>query len=395
MNRKTIALLAFALLAAQLGLASELQVRPRCQPRGPIVVVGDVAEMIAADAAQAEKLSHVELFPSPPPGQQRILRARELQDLLADRGIGLVEHRLSGSSQVVIAGFGEAAGTAELRPLGASAMKRAQRAVEDAIVKHLEAQASAEEAWQVSAELTDAQARIVPADAQKISVRGGQTPWTGAQNFGVVVDDAAHPAPFAVVASVSQLPRVVVAAKPIARGDTIRSTDLRLRRPEPGVPSVEAFRAVDDVVGMEAAQAIAAGVVLQKSLVRSPIMVRRGETIAVYSRAAGIRIRTAAKAREDAALGELVSVESVPDRKLYTARVCGVQEAEVYARAMQATPHALGGPDKTPTNLLAQGQSGVSSGRSREPIPVLSGARSDSTPRPVGNQSRSLGRSTK
>jgi flagella basal body P-ring formation protein FlgA len=89
---------------------------------------------------------------------------------------------------------------------------------------------------------------------------------------------------------------------------------------------------------MEAAQAIAAGTVLQKSHVRSPIMVRRGETIVVYSRAAGIRIRTAARAREDAALGDLVTVESLPDRKLYTAKVCGLQEAEVYARAMQTAP---------------------------------------------------------
>ncbi len=355
------ALMACTLLASRAGLGSELQVRARCQPRGPIVALGDVVEVIAADAAQVEKLTGIELFPAPPPGQQRILRARELQDLLADRGISLAEHRLSGSSQAIIGGFAEQAPTAEPRPVGTSAMNRAKRAVEDAIAKHLQARASADETWQIDAKLADAQARLVPADGQKISVRGGQAPWTGTQNFEIAVGDAAHPATFAVTASVSQLARVVVAAKAIARGDTIRGTDLRLRRPEPGAASGEAFHAIDDVVGMEAAQAIAAGALLQKSFLRSPIMVRRGETIAVYSRAAGIRIRATARAREDAALGELVTVESLPDRKPYTARVCGVQEAEIYARAMQAAPLAP----------------------------------SDSTPRSAGNLARSLGRSTK
>jgi flagella basal body P-ring formation protein FlgA len=303
------------------------------------VVLGDVAEVRTTDSAEAERLASIELFPSPPPGQQRILRARELQDLLADRGIGLAEHRLSGSSQAVIGGANEVAAT-EPRAVGISEIKRAQRAVAEAIAKHLEAYASADDAWQVDVKLTEAQARLVPADSQGILVRGGQPPWTGAQQFEVVADVSGRAASLAVTASVAMLRRVVVAARPIARGDTIRGADLTLRRPRAGEANGEAFHAIDDLVGMEAAQGIAAGAVLQKSLFRSPIVVRRGEMIAVYSRAAGIRIRTAARAREDAALGELVTVESLTDRKSYTARVCGAQEAEVYARAMQAAPLA-------------------------------------------------------
>jgi flagella basal body P-ring formation protein FlgA len=355
------ALLACTLSAALEGFGAELQVRARCQPRGPIVTLGDVAEVTAADAAQAEKLTSIELFPAPPPSQQRTLRARELQDLLANRGIGLAEHRLSGSSQVIIGGFGEQAHTVEPRPVSSSVMKRAERAVGEAIVKFLQEQASADDVWQVDAKLTDAQARLIPVDGQKISVRGGQPPWSGAQKFELTVDDAAHPASYAVTASVSQLARVVVAAKAIGRGDTIRSTDLRLQRPEAGAENAETFHAIDDVAGMEAAQAIPAGAVLQRSLLRSPIMVRRGEVITVYSRTAGIRIRVTARAREDAALGELVAVESLSDRKAYTARVSGLQEAEVYARAMQSAPLA-------PSDSMARsaGNSVRSHGRSKK-----------------------------
>jgi len=357
----TSILLACTLLALPEGYGAELQVRARCQPRGPIVSLGDVAEVVSADAVEKEKLGQIELFPTPPSGQQRILRARELQDLLCSRGVGSAELRLSGASQTIVAGCAEQARSAEPRPVSSSVMKRAERVVSEAIVKFLEGQVSADETWQVDVKLSDAQARLVPIDGQKIAVRGGQPPWTGAQKFEVASEDAARPGSFAVSAAVLKIPPIVVAARAVGRGDTIRSTDLKLQRAEAGADRADGFHAIEDVAGTEAAQAIPAGAVLQASLVRSPVMVRRGEVVTVYSRAAGIRIRVTARAREDAAMGELVTVESMSDRKTYTARVCGVQEAEVYARAMQSAPI----------------------GQSDRPL------------RPAGNLARNPGRSTK
>jgi flagella basal body P-ring formation protein FlgA len=233
-------------------------------------------------------------------------------------------------------------------------MKRAERVVSEVIVKFLEQHVSADETWQVDVRLSDAQARLVPVDGQKIVVRGGRAPWTGVQKFEVDGDDAARPETFEVSAAVLKIPPVVVAAKAVGRGDTIRATDLKLQRAEAGANHVDAFQAVEDVAGAEATQAIPAGTVLQASLVRSPIMVRRGEVVTVYSRSSGIRIRVTARAREDAALGELVTVESMSDRKTYTARVCGTQEAEVYARAMQSAPGGQGERPLRPAGNLAR-----------------------------------------
>ena len=300
-------------------------------------MLGDVVEVVA-QGAQADKLANIELFPSPPPGQQRTVRVRELQDLLANRGVSLVEHRFSGASQVVVAGLSEMVPAAEMRPVSPSAVKRAERVVNEAITKFLETEVSAEEKWQVDAKLTEAQARLIPADSQRVSVAGGEAPWTGIRNFEISVDEGGHPTSFTASATVSQRARVVVAVKAIARGETIRTADLQLRRPDAVPETAEVFHALDEVVGMEAVQTIPAGGVLQKSLLRSPVLVRRGEVITVYSRSSGIRIRVTARAREDAALGDLVAIESLTDRKAYTARVCGLQEAEIYARAMQPRP---------------------------------------------------------
>lgn len=336
MNRTTILAIATALLVWRMVPAAEFQLRARCQPRGAIVRLGDVAEVLAADGSEAARLAATELFPAPPPGLQRVLRARELQDLLADRGIGLAEHRFSGSSQVIVGG---AADPAKPEP---SAMKQARRLVEAAIVKHLEVHVSADDAWQVEADLSESVVRRVVGEGEAISARGGRAPWTGMQDFEIVFDQKSPADAMPVAAKVVRLAPVVVATRTIARGETIRSTDVELRRPEPGAAGGEKFHSLDEVAGLEASQTIAAGTILQRSHVRAPIMVRRGDLIVVYSRAAGIRIRTTGRAREDAALGELVSVESLADRKTFTARVCGPLEAEVYARAMQATPLKAG-----------------------------------------------------
>lgn len=317
--------------------AAEIQLRPKCQARTAIVTLGDVAEVTAVDPAQARKLAAVELFAAPASGQQRVLRVRELQDLLGERGISLAEHRLSGSNQVVVLAAGEPAAPSDDNRPSASLIRRGERIVAQAITAFLNQQVGGHHAWQVEVHLTDAQIRALPADERKVSVRGGQAPWTGIQQFQVMVDEPTQPASFVVEAHVSQLLPVVVAMRAIGRGETIGPDDVQLQRPPADSPRTDVVHTLEDVVGLEAAQSIPAGTLLQKSMVRSPLLVRRGEVITVYARASGIRVRATARARENGSLGDLITVESLADRRTYTARVCGIQEAEVYARALQAS----------------------------------------------------------
>jgi flagella basal body P-ring formation protein FlgA len=152
----------------------------------------------------------------------------------------------------------------------------------------------------------------------------------------------------AVDARVTLPPPVVVAARSLARGTVIAPGDVRLQRPaatggSPVQQSIgyrratsgkadDAFHSLEDVLGMEAARSISAGSALEPKMVRRPVLVERGELVTVVARSGGIRVRTTARAKEDASLGDLVAVESLESRKEYFARVCGPQEVEVYAR---------------------------------------------------------------
>ena len=133
--------------------------RQQCTPQSSLVTLGDVAEIFSADAAQADALKRIELFPAPASDQPRVLRVRELQDLLASRGVNLAEHRFSGSAQVQIASGKKRADPNQ--PLSEQAVKRAQRRVQEAVLKYLQEQSPTDQPRTLQFDLTAAQQRAL------------------------------------------------------------------------------------------------------------------------------------------------------------------------------------------------------------------------------------------
>jgi flagella basal body P-ring formation protein FlgA len=134
---------------------------------------------------------------------------------------------------------------------------------------------------------------------------------------------------------------VVVAVQPIARGAVITAADVEIQTLD-AVPAATGRRApltsVEQLVGMEARQAIAAGDVIFSDKVQAPVLVKRGELISVVAQGGGIRVTTTARARQDGARGELVQLESLETREIYDARVTGYREAAVFSAIAAVTP---------------------------------------------------------
>ena len=89
---------------------AEICLRAECTSPHTVVRLGDIADVRASQPAQARSLADIELFPLPPPGEQRFVRAREIQDMLWLRGVNILEHQLSGASQTVVFGPQPASG---------------------------------------------------------------------------------------------------------------------------------------------------------------------------------------------------------------------------------------------------------------------------------------------
>jgi flagella basal body P-ring formation protein FlgA len=355
-----------ALLWPATVLAAQLRLRRECRPAGPVVTLGDVADVLAAEPAEADRLAAVELFPTPPAGTKRFLQLRRLQDLLLSRGVRLLEHPISGASQIAVLGWeGPDEGEPAVKggALPDSTVKEAQRRVSDAVVRYLQEQVSAAEPWRADVRLRAAQARWVASSEDDIVVRGGSPPWVGSQRFEAVVRSPDGLVRFDVEAEVTRVLQRVVAARSLPRGATIRAADVRLQPTVPMDANAEGFRSIDEVVGKQTTRAVPPGKVLDRSSVRQPLLVRRGEVITVTARSAGVRVRSTAKARDDGGLGDLIEVESLPDRAAYFARVSGLQEVEVYAQPAQADRTApVGGPTPRVSAARRHGPSRATAG---------------------------------
>jgi flagella basal body P-ring formation protein FlgA len=269
-------------------------------------------------------------------GTERYLRVREVQDALERHGVSLADHVFSGSSVVTIRSDTKTEPVKRESRTSASERKRAIDAVRQAVKSYLHQHASADEDWQVDVELDEEQLRSMAAAGQPVSVSGGNAPWTGKQRFTLQLNGEAGAQKLTVEAEVNAPPAVVVAVRALPRGAVIQASDVQLVRSSAPLGNAERLARLEDVLGKETTQAVAAGKPLDRQAFRDPLLVKRGEVVTVYARSSGVQVKTQARARDNGSLGELVTVESLLDRKSYLAHVSGIQEAEVYARAASA-----------------------------------------------------------
>jgi flagella basal body P-ring formation protein FlgA len=103
---------------------------------------------------------------------------------------------------------------------------------------------------------------------------------------------------------------VVVAARPIPRGQPIAAEDLEVvPRALQGL-AAGYFRSPDEVVGRVAQRAIGAGAVVAPGAARRPTLVRRGQQVTLLARAASVQVRVEAVALADGGLSERVRVRN-------------------------------------------------------------------------------------
>lgn len=316
---------------------AEIRFRATCAPAAGIVCLGDVAEVLTLDAAERDALARVELQPAPLPGEQVVLTSREIADRLALKGINLSRHTLSGASRVQVAMERPAAAAPERAPASEALRKQTQARVRSAIVEYLKNYCEASSAWSIEFTLTEEQIQLVARSSAKPVISGGTEPWTGRQRFLATIATADSALPLEIFAEVAPAAPVVVANRAISRGERLSQADVRLATPSQGVDEETVFHSLELVVGRETTRSLSADAPIPTDSIQAPILVHKRDVVTVSVLSPGIRIRTTGRATQDGALGELILIESMTDKQTFFARVCGPQEAEVYARATQAT----------------------------------------------------------
>jgi flagella basal body P-ring formation protein FlgA len=374
LHKLTLGLLLMSIAGSPAIAATDIRLREQVAMRGSMVRLGDVAEVINADRQQARQLAAVPLIPAPAPGTQRFLRKREIEDLLAAQGVDLKELRIDGAAQVTIEIHEmkewkrEDASEHPPQPLnrhaailahqydarGSSAMEQARaeeirNELRRVVTGYLTLKGIDANARGVTCDVVERHVAVLETATSPLTCRGGTPPWTGKQRFVVSFTTANGPIEIPVYAEVALAPApVVVALKPIGRGERITAEHVELRTMD-AVSGASGRRAavdsLDKAIGMEARQALQAGDMVLADQVQAPLLVKRGELITVSSQSSGIRVRTTARASKDGAHGEVVQVESLETRDRYDVRVVGPREAAVVAIAASPTSEPSGRVD--------------------------------------------------
>jgi flagella basal body P-ring formation protein FlgA len=150
----------------------------------------------------------------------------------------------------------------------------------------------------------------------------------------------------AVVATAASVPvprrgkvTAVVATRHLNRGDVIREGDVECREISLSSRGLPPATSVDDVLGLELINAVAAGQPIDKSTLQPPLLIQRGATVSVFARVGGIQVTAVGRALEDGARDDLITVALVDGRdKRVTGRVVGPDAVEVFAQAAAVAP---------------------------------------------------------
>ena len=326
----------FALFSAS-GLsadAADVLLKRTCRVRGPIVRLGDIADVFSADADEAERLSQTELFPTP--ATRQLIEFNEIRRLLALRSVNLADCRFRGAATIELTTAREATvwkTASRQQTLNRGQIEIAGRRTEEAIHEYLRTSTSPEQAWEVAVELDEASTQAVLQRNAQLSIEGGQAPQVGRQRFTLVVKTGEKVDKLSVAADLSLRDMIVVARRPLSRGQLISASDVELQpKPQQGVVR-DPVLVVADVVGKEVARAVSTGRPLEANYIQAPRLVLQNDIVTVYSIAGGVSVRTVGKALEEGAAGDVISVVDVKTRKPFRAkaRVVAFQTVEIYA----------------------------------------------------------------
>jgi len=266
--------------------AAEIELRASAVASGTVVRLGDIARVQHEDPAIAAEWQQLPLFPAPAEGKTRQVKHQELAQLLAFSDERLAGCRLTGAAAVQI--------------------RSADAAARDTTTVTQTAYRPAAKSQHVATSAVHTESI---------------TPQASVAHIGSL--DAA-------AASTNSV-QAVVALRRFDRGDVIRREDVVLRQVSAEQIETGSLNELNAVIGREVTQAVQPNALILAKMVQKPRLVRRGETVTISSIAAGIRVITSGKAREDGSEGSLVQVDLDESNERIAARVVGLQQVEVYA----------------------------------------------------------------
>lgn len=291
MHGLRIILLVSALAAACAAGADTVTVKREAYVKGPMVYLGDIATI---EGENAGALADIEVMNAAAPGASKRINAALIEARLRGAGYEAPQVRLTGAPYV------------QARTLHLDVTRGM---IEEALREHIRDTMP----WDVDAamvEVVSSTGDFQVSDGD-VSIEWRPNPqydYLGPGTFrGAILVDGEVEETFYGKANVEAYDDVVVAMRPIQRGDRITRSNVRLDKRELASLRHGAFFSLDDVAGHVARSTIQPGQEITERKIELPRLVKRNQIIPVETRIGGLTIRGRARALSDAAAGDVVN----------------------------------------------------------------------------------------
>ena len=142
-------------------------------------------------------------------------------------------------------------------------------------------------------------------------------------NITVAVRCEEGPKPWSLMvqARIEQYVEVVVAARPLGRGQELGAEDIKMLRYDISRLNNGYYATLDEVKGMVLKRSVKAGSVLGSSMLKPAILIKRGEKVIIRAQTTSIEVRMEGQALQEGAAGDVIQVKNLSSKQIVEAEV--------------------------------------------------------------------------
>ena len=303
-------------LAAGAGEGVQVKLFNTAKVDSESVLLGQIAEIVAANPATKETLSAIEIGRAPLPGQSLYIHPNRVEVLLRQAP------ETAGGCQIIAAGPVKV-----VRNHGTVSAEQIRTALE----KYIERHAPWDKRQMKVRPIRYDQPVIVPPGNVTLQISPAKhTNWLGAEPFTVrIMVDGESVRRIAVTTYIEVWQEVYLAAKPIGRGQPITPAELKVQKMDLArMPSNAVVRA-DQVIGNRANRAIAINSILRDDQVEKEPAIRKGDLVQVLAESSLFKISTQAVAQENGCVGDRIELINHRSKKKIFAQVVDAETVKV------------------------------------------------------------------
>lgn len=311
--------------------AAIIHFKPNAVISSKVVTLGDVANVLDADASTIDSLNKIVIAPAPGAGGQTRLEFADIRSRLQATGVNLSETEFRGASSIVVQVAG--GNSFERGRTNGTALKlqreRTEKLLSEVIRASFAKIDSASAALAVAAKVEDKDvALLLPALVNsQVEVSGADPRNTEEQTIAVHYNDRrGNHLETKARCRVSPHPQILAARYTIPAGHILREVDVVWRQAESADGVVIRL---EDALNRETKRIIRQAEPIRTSDIHAVPLVRANDIVTVVSRRGRVAIRSEMKARTEGSLGETVTLASLKGQDAILARVTGLHEAEV------------------------------------------------------------------